>query len=59
MLSFLKKKKAPAPEVPAVVIQKVEEVKKPEKKQIFGTRAPQVQETNQLLEKLLGNEEED
>ena len=40
MLSFLKKKKAPAPEAAPVAIPKVEEVKKPEKKQIFGTRVP-------------------
>jgi len=46
MLSFLKKKKAAAPEPAAEVIPKVEEVKKPEKKQIFGTRVPKAPETN-------------
>jgi len=58
MLSFLKKKKPAAPEPVAVVAPKAEEVKKPEKKQIFGTRAPQAPETNKLLEKLLGQQEE-
>ena len=61
MLSFLKKKKPPAPEVPAqasvAAIPKTEEIKKPEKKQIFGTKAPVIQTSNPFLEKLLGNEE--
>ena len=57
MLSFLKKKKTAVPEPAPQINQEMEEVKKPEKKQIFGTRAPQAPETNQLLERLLGGEE--
>ena len=53
MLSFLKNKKKP---VPAVSGPPTDEIKQPEKKQIFGKSVAQVPEVNPLLEKLLGGE---